>query len=419
MDNKETVFNKVSSDSLKGWASYTLLISSIVIQILGLTFGAQLFWMTSTENFILSIIIGDLILFFLFCLSGNIGRIKRIPTAALYGNIFGRLGTRVLLVFLLPTGIVWTAWMTEITSRSILTLYPAADFMVIAGLIIAVSIISSIKGVKGMEFSSLIQIPLVVLFMAIGCAGVYKSNGGNFNLLANKNYSLNLFQSVVFTILTWISFIPFYPDYSRFVKTKKDMYISTGLSWILINTLVMICGGIFAANSGIDFDLVKVFKSVGIPGVLPLSIILLCTWTFNDRSLYSFGISASIVIGNEKYKSLIMILGGVLSCLLIFIGVQDKLLEVLNYLGAIFSPLLGIFLCEYYVTGGLKKGHSEFDKMPYFEGRSFIPWLIGAVLAFATDKFQPGLSMAVSFILYFVLKTILDMKKGSTYNGIN
>jgi len=411
MDNKETVFNKVSSDSLKGWSSFTLLISSIVIQILELTFGAQLFWMTSIENFILSIIIGDLILFFLFCLTGNIGRIKRIPTAALYGNIFGRLGTRVLLVFLLPTGIVWAAWMTEITAKSVLTLYPNVNFMLIAGLIIAASIVSSIKGVKGMEFSSFIQIPLVVIFMVIGCVSVYKSNGGNFNLLANKNYSLNLFQSVVFTILTWISFIPFYPDYSRFVKTKKDMYISTGLSWILINTLVMICGGIFAANSGIDFDLIKVFKNAGIPGILPLFIILLCTWTFNDRSLYSFGISASIVIGNEKYKRLVMILGGAVACLLIYVGVQDKLLQVLNYLSAIFSPLLGIFLCEYYVTGGLKEGHSEFEKMPYFEGRSFIPWLIGAVLALVTQRFQPVLSMAVSFIVYYILETIFDTKK--------
>lgn len=419
MDKKETVFNEVSSDSLKGWASYTLLISSIVIQILGLTFGAQLFWMTSIENFILSIIIADLILFFLFYLSGSIGRIKRIPTAALYGNIFGRLGTRVLLVFLLPTGIVWTAWMTEITSRSILTLYPNANFMLIAGLIIAASIISSIKGVKGMEFSSFIQIPLVVLFMVIGCMGVYKSNGGNFNLFANRNYSLNLFQSVVFTILTWISFIPFYSDYSRFVKTKKDLCISTGLSWILINTLVMICGGVFAANSGIDFDLIKVFKNVGIPGILPLSIILLCTWTFNDRSLYSFGISASIVIGNEKYKSLIMILGGAFACLLTFIGVQDKLLEVLNYLGAIFSPLLGIFLCEYYVLGGMKTGFSEFEKMPYFKGRSFIPWLIGAVLALVTERFQPGLSMAVSFIVYFILETFVDTEKKSVCSKIN
>lgn len=410
MDNKETVFNEVSSASLKGWPSFTILVSSIVIQILGLTFGAQLFWMTSFKNFVLSIVIADLVLFFVLCLSGNIGRIKRIPTSVLYGNMFGRLGARILTALLLPTGIVWIAWMTEIASKSLLGLFPAADFKLIAGLIILGSVLSSIKGIKGMEFSSYIQLPVVIIFIAIGCIGIYKGNGGTFNLFINSNYSLNLFQGIVFTVLTWITFIPFYSDYTRFIRTKKDMYISTGLSWILINTLVMICGGIFASYAGNNFDLIKVFESVGIPRFLPVIIILLCTWTFNDRSLYSFGISINIVLGNEKYKRLMMILGGMLASLLVFIGVQSKILEVLNYMGAIFSPLLGMFLCEYYLMGGNKSGFSKFDKMPYIKGHAFIPWLIGAVLALMVKEFQPALSMAISIAAYFIVKRVFREK---------
>lgn len=403
MDKNESVFYEIQESNLKKWPKFTILISSIVIQITGLMFGASLFWLTNLKNFILSVIVADIILFFILCLSGNIGRIKRIPTASLYGNIFGKIGTRLLTAMLLPTGIIWIGWMTEIAAKSFLSVYPYFNFKIVVFFIIAISVASSIKGLKGMEFSGYIQIPVVLLLMILGIIGVFKSSKGDLILYSNNTCSLNLFHSIAFTILTWINFIPFYSDYTRFIKSKRDLYISTAISWIGFNTFVMLCGGIFAFFCGNNLDIIGVFKNANIPGSIGLIIILLCTWTFNDRSFYSFGISADIIAGTEKYKILFILAGGLCSLILTYIGIGSKLITILDCLGAIYSPLLGILICEYYVLGGIKKGTSEFIKMPYFKKKSFIPWIIGGISAVLIKRFQPVLSMFISFLIYYIM----------------
>lgn len=415
MSNNDTVFNEVSPESLKRWPPFTFLIAGIVVQIVELMFGASLFWMTDFKNFILSILIADVILFFLFSLSGNVGRVKRIPTVTLYGNIFGRLGTRIITVFLLPAGIIWISWMTEIASDSFLAVFPRAKLVIVVFSIIIISVMSSIKGIKGMEFSSYIQIPVVLSLMLAGCTGIFKSS--TFNFAVNSENSLNLFQGVVFVVLTWITFIPFYPDYTRFIKTKKDMYLSTFIAFGLLNTFMMICGGIFASFCGKNFDLVKVFKEAGIPGLLALIIIVLCTWTFNDRSLYSFGISVNVILGDKRFVGLLLALGGAAAGIMTCTGIQDKLVAVLDYLGAVYAPLLSIFLCEYYILGGMKSGFSNFDKMPYFKARAFIPWAGGVILNLLVKSYQPALSMIVSFILYFAIEAICRRRTADSINN--
>lgn len=401
MDKNESVFNRIPESSYKSWPGFTIVVSGIIIQITGLMFGANLFWLTSLSNFIISIIAADIILFFILCLSGNIGRVKRIPTASLYGNIFGRLGTRILTAVLLPTGLIWIGWMTEIAARSFLSVYPFLNFKIIAFLIVAASLTSAVKGIKGMEFSGYVQIPVVLLLIILGIIGVFNSQSTYLHL--NKNYSFDLLHSIAYTLLTWISFISYYPDYTRFIKTKKDLYISTAISWIGLNTFVMLCGGVFAYFCGKNLDIIRVFENAKIPGIIGIIIILLCTWTFNDRSFYSFGIAADIVAGSDKYSMIFIITGGICSLALTYAGVGNRLMVLLDFLGALYSPLLGILFCEYYVSGGLKKDASDFSSMPYLKKESFIPWIIGGMASVLIKKFQPLLSMLVSFFIYYLI----------------
>ncbi|HBL50234.1 MAG TPA: hypothetical protein DDZ65_08345 [Firmicutes bacterium] len=352
-----SIFTEVPQSQLKKWPSFTILISALLIQVNNLMFGFNLRLLTDLRTFIPAVLIANAILAGLFLLSGRVGVQWRLPAATLYGKIFGKLGCKLIMLLILPTGLIWIGWMTEMVAKSLLGIYPSLNYVLIITVIVGISVLSSIKELKGMELSSNLQVPIVALVIII--AGIRVLVTGNANAVPEAPLSekLNLVQSISYVMLTWIGFLPFYADYTRFVRTKKDLAIATGIGWVVIYSLVMIAGGLFAGcggeggsgiGSGGGFDLIKILGSIGIPIFVAALIMLLCTWTFNDRSLYSYGIVINFVTGRERYRSLFIILGGVVAIFCAWLGVNDRVLTVLNWIGRIFVPLLAVFAYYFY-----------------------------------------------------------------------
>ena len=149
----------------QNWLSFGVVIASFVVQIMSLSFGAELFWMTDWNTFMWGIILGSVLLTALLCITGYIGLKMRIPTAVQYGNIFGQVGARIMNFFLLPAGIIWVAWMSDIAATSVQDIFPAVPYWTVVVAIVAISVFSTIRGVKGMEQSGYIQAPVVLILV--------------------------------------------------------------------------------------------------------------------------------------------------------------------------------------------------------------------------------------------------------------
>ncbi|HAW71323.1 MAG TPA: hypothetical protein DCY84_11975, partial [Firmicutes bacterium] len=238
-----SIFTEVPQSQLKKWPSFTILISALLIQVNNLMFGFNLRLLTDLRTFIPAVLIANAILAGLFLLSGRVGVQWRLPAATLYGKIFGKLGCKLIMLLILPTGLIWIGWMTEMVAKSLLGIYPSLNYVLIITVIVGISVLSSIKELKGMELSSNLQVPIVALVIII--AGIRVLVTGNANAVPEAPLSekLNLVQSISYVMLTWIGFLPFYADYTRFVRTKKDLAIATGIGWVVIYSLVMIAGG--------------------------------------------------------------------------------------------------------------------------------------------------------------------------------
>ncbi|HBG17228.1 MAG TPA: hypothetical protein DDW93_10640, partial [Firmicutes bacterium] len=88
MSIDNSIFSEIPEKNLKKWPSFTVFVSTLLIQITSLMFGFNLRLLTDFQTFILAIILADFILFGLFFVSGYVGMKKRLPTATLYSRIF-------------------------------------------------------------------------------------------------------------------------------------------------------------------------------------------------------------------------------------------------------------------------------------------------------------------------------------------
>lgn len=408
----ESFFSKLESGS-QNWLSFSFVISSFVVQIMSLSFGAELFWMTDQSTFLWGVILGSVLLSVILCVSGNVGLRMRIPTAVQYGNIFGQVGARIMNLFLLPAGIIWVAWMSDIAASSVQDIFPGVPAWVVILAVCALSVFSAIRGVKGMEQSGYIQAPIVLVLVIIGVVSVcVKGFGqGSITMHSNSEGTLSLLDSILYVVLTWISVLPIFSDFTCSVSSKKDMTIGTFFGYGFLNAVMMLAGGIFAMVCGPEYSLVHSFTAAGIPQILVLVVVLLCTWTFNDRSFYSFGLAAGVVLG-EKVKSWIpLVVGGAAAAIIAIGGFMDQMYPVLNVLGCVYAPLMGIYLCRYYALGGLKECTSDFSKMITFDWVPFVPWAVGMILGLTLSEGQSVVSFAVSFVLYYAMYKLREIMK--------
>ena len=389
----------------QNWLSFGVVIASFVVQIMSLSFGAELFWMTDWNTFMWGIILGSVLLSVLLCITGYIGLKMRIPTAVQYGNIFGQVGARIMNLFLLPAGIIWVAWMSDIAATSVRDIFPAVPYWSVVAAIIVISVFSTIRGVKGMEQSGYIQAPVVLVLVLVTIVVVLvKGFGkGTLELQMNSVNTLSLLDSAVFVVLTWISVIQLFSDFTCGVKSTKDMTIGTFVGYGLLNAIMMFAGGVFAMVCGPEYSMVRGFTAGGIPQILVLVIVLLCSWTFNDRSFYSFGLAASVVVGDKMKPWMPPVIGGIAAAAIALAGIMNSLYGILNVLGCLYAPLLGIYICKYYVLGGLKDCTSDFSQMIKFDWLPFVPWAVGMVLGLTLTANQSVISFFASFVIYFVL----------------
>ena len=409
---KETVVNNPES-GMQNWLSFGAVIASFVVQIMSLSFGAELFWMTDWNTFLWGVILGSVLLTALLCISGYVGLKMRIPTAVQYGNIFGQVGARIMNMFLLPAGIIWVAWMSDIAATSVRDIFPAVPAWTVVVAIIAISVYSTIRGVKGMEQSGFIQAPVVLVLVLVTVVTIcIRGFGkGTLQLQMNDVNTLSLLDSAVFVVLTWISVIQLFSDFTCNVRGVKDMTIGTTVGYGVLNAIMMLAGGVFAMVCGPEYSMVRGFAAGGIPQILVLVIVLLCSWTFNDRSFYSFGLAASVVVGDKLKAWVAPVVGGVVAAVISIAGLMNSLYGILNILGCLYAPLLGIYICKYFVLGGLKECTSDFSQMIKFDWVPFVPWAVGMILGMTLTQNQSVVSFFASFAIYFVLCKIRDAVK--------
>jgi nucleobase:cation symporter-1, NCS1 family len=205
-----------------------------------------------------------------------------------------------------------------------------------------------------------------------------------------------------------ISWLALVSDYSRFATDSKSSFWGTWIGYFIVSSWMYLLG--LAASlvtqspdpSGIVMNLMVKF-GWAIPALI---IVLFSTFTTTFLDIYSTAISGLNIVPKLGERKGIII-GGILgtATALIF----PTLLEYehfLLFIGAMFCPLFGIVLVDYFL---LRKGSIDVEDLYKKEGKywfwkginllAFIAWIIGFAiyLGFSPMLMEKVLGLKVAF----------------------
>ncbi len=195
-------------------------------------------------------------------------------------------------------------------------------------------------------------------------------------------------------------------DISRYAKDRASVWSGILLGVAPVATFMILLGALATAATG-EHSPVRAVEALGF-GIWALVLIVLATFTTNDKNLYSGGLAMTNIFPSVPRWLHTLVLG-IVGTLIALLRITEHFTQWLLALGTVFSPLVGILLTDYFVirTRKIKIADVYDDSGIYrfskgLNGVALLSIAIGIIVGRITPpKFiQPLISLAVSGLVY-------------------
>jgi putative hydroxymethylpyrimidine transporter CytX len=401
---------------LRGF-DYFILWSSLGVGLLVFSAGSFL----SEAPFyhaLLAIIIGSIAGSVLLSMAGKIGSDHAIPSLIGIRPAFGLYGSYLAAVLNIIQLIGWTTFEILILSKAaeqLTNMHVAFVWNILFGVIITLlGIFGPLFLVK--QWLSKFAIWIVYASSAIILVTLLFHNLPN--VMSEEGKDASFFVALDIVIAMPISWMPLVSDYNRFAKTSKGAFIGTLIGFSITN-IIFYVGGLLFGVGDISSIIISI-QSILFGFILLVMIVDEIDNAFAD--IYSAAISSQSIFQNLNQRHLIIGFSIVSTILAIFVSIEGYE-QFLFLIGALFIPLFGVLLTDYFV---IKRGKYQNDmmygnkiiKMGY---PAIIAWAIGAVLYYLLSQLSPIYlaqlptigstipSLIISSLLYLLI-TKLNLK---------
>ncbi|HEX9318089.1 MAG TPA: cytosine permease [Nitrososphaeraceae archaeon] len=366
---------------------FFVLWSSLGVGLLVFSAGSFL----SDADFIdafLAILIGSIIGSLLLALAGKIGSDHAIPSLVSMRPSFGIHGSYVPAALNILQLVGWTIFEIMIMST-------AANML--TGRIIPFYIWSLIFG----SFVALLGIlgPLAVIREWLGKFAIWAVYASSIviitTLLTSDKLSIvisshgngmSFFNALDLVIAMPVSWMPLVADYNRFSKDSNSAFKGTLTGFAVTNILFYI-GGVLLGASDI-VAIVSAIQSILFGFVILVLIVDETDNTFAD--VYSASVSTQNIF--PKFDQRILIIG-----ITAFSAIMANIIPISEYqsflllIGAVFVPLFGVVLTDYYILNRGRYNNDAFfnpnrSKVRY---TAIIAWLTGVIVYFVLSSLFP------------------------------
>jgi putative hydroxymethylpyrimidine transporter CytX len=238
------------------------------------------------------------------------------------------------------------------------------------------------------------------------------------NVMSGEGKDMSFFVALDIVIAMPISWMPLVSDYNRFAKTSKGAFIGTLIGFSITNIIFYVGGLLFGVG-----DISSII--ISIQAILSGFILLVMIVDEIDNAfadIYSAAISSQSIFHNLNQRHLIIGFSIVSTILAIFVSIEGYE-QFLFLIGALFIPLFGVLLTDYFV---IKRGKYQNDmmygnKIIKIGYPAIIAWVIGAVLYYLLSQLSPIYlaqlptigstipSLIISSLLYLLI-TKLNLK---------
>ncbi len=370
-----------------GGFDYFILWSSLGVGLLVFSAGSFL----SEAPFyyaLLAIIIGSITGSILLSLAGKIGSDHAIPSLIGIRPAFGLYGSYLAAILNIIQLIGWTTFEILILSKaaqSLTSLHVPFLWNIIFGIVIALfGIFGPLFLVK--QWLSKFAIWIVYASSIVILVALLSQNLPNSISAVGKDMSF--FVALDLVIAMPISWMPLVSDYNRFAKTSKGAFMGTLIGFSITN-IIFYLGGLLLGLGDVSSIIISI-QAILFGFILLVMVVDEVDNAFAD--IYSAAISSQSIFRNLNQRYLIIGFTALSTILSIFVSIEGYQ-QFLLLIGALFIPLFGVLLTDYFVV---KRGKYQIEKI-YGNGNKMIKvgypavvaWSIGAILYYLLSQLSP------------------------------
>lgn len=353
---KDEALAAVPDNKRQHWLTPAVIFGGLEFTIPVLMTGAALAGHFNLISIVWILVIALVIQWIGNTLNGFIGAKTGRSSSVIARTSFGAYQARFiigLMIFIVSMG--WWAIQTAVAGDAISAMigidYQHQWFLwalltVIIGFAFA---LPSIIGYASMKWTDYLAVP-AGLALIIGGLYLALNNTGLDTILSwNPKPDMTLLAAISLIIGVNVSQWVIAADYTRYARPKKRDNILIPLGIIAVGFPLFIVGAVMSVGVG-NADIVKVMEGLGFPfwGFL---ILWLATWTSQLVNNYSMGLAFSnmLNVNSNKGRSLLTLLGTLISIGLALGGILDYFMQFLYFTALIYSAAAGIMMTDFFL----------------------------------------------------------------------
>ena len=371
-----------------GGLDYFILWSSLGVGLLVFSAGSFL----SAASFfdaMLAIIVGSVAGSILLALAGKIGSNHGIPSLISMRPSFGIRGSYLPATLNIMQLVGWTTFEIMIMARAaeilVGNVMPYYFWAAIFGALVA------LLGIAGPLNVARQWLGKFAVWIAYGTSAIIIISLINSTdvtaLISSPGQGMSFFSALDLVIAMPVSWMPLVADYNRFAKKSKSAMWGTFIGFAMTNVLFYF-GGVLIGTSDI-VGIIVAIQAMFFGFLMLLLIVDEADNAFAD--VYSAALSTQDIFSKINQKYLIIGFTALSAILATVVSIQDYEVFLL-LIGAIFVPLFGVVLTDYYIVR--KQKYTE--QMLYawqnklgIGAPAMVAWAIGALINYLLSPLSP------------------------------
>lgn len=377
--------DRVAGSDLRPWTFFAAIQIGTSICVPMFALGGDLGSHSRFVDLAPAVLIASLLVALMTMATGYVGMKARLPTAVLTRNTFGMVGAKILAAILILTLLGWFGIQTEMLARAVVGLL-ATQFGIDAPLlpitVAAGALISStgIIGFRALGKLAYIAVPFLLVVITVPLWIAF----GRFDVAEKLTAPAQLAtydMGMIISIVTggYMVSVAIAPDIARFLRTGRDVVLAPLVSLGLALPFLLLLSASLSVLYGTP-DLVGIMVRAGLAAPA-LIILVLATWTSNDKNLYESALSLSALLPNYP-RWLLAVFAAIVGTGFAAMGIFSHFITWLIFLGITIAPVAGIYMVDYlltpdrYITGD--QAVAAIRPLP------FACWLFGSLLGWTT-----------------------------------
>jgi cytosine permease len=412
------------SERTKSWWDLFVIQAGVNITLSSLLLGGLLVPGLSWTQACVALVLGNIILGVLLALMGYFGVDYGISTSVASRFALGHpRGSWIASIIILLSMVGWFGVTAELAGQATHDALQGTPGFSNTALVIAVigalNCLPPILGFENIKWLSRLAVPALT-GLCVWILVVIVSKYGYSNLVHyTPTHSISLTTGLDLVMGGLIVGVFTAPDLSRYVLSTRDNWIGAMLGSFPPSLFLGVVGALSKLATG-DWNAVSVVQRLGL-GAPALIVIIASSWTANNSNLYSSGLAlANIFPRLSRWQGTALM--GALGTILAALRVTRYFGSFLLVLSGLFSPLIGILLCDYFFVRrsrlNLPEAYRDHGSCFYTRGVN-IAAVVALIAGFLVAQFAPASIMAslvslfTAALVYPLMLKLVYRKTGS------